>query len=341
MAACSGKMGGEAACRLSPIYICVGSDEEYSDQSLHKESTIGPGGGFAGEVIEVAFDLEKPQVKEYIRVYVKFDVSKPLRRGEGFTIPGGEELNILYDYERIQKRCYTCQRLTHEQPQCPFFKKVHIVPEKLIVASTERIPPWRMETMDESDPLFRVIPEDQLGLDPLSGKPKIAKEVLEGMRMYLMVADGPEKIARIERIRKSLRDLENDPIGQKTMLRLEPMPTVTNDLDKGKGIVFNFEQKKEVAHKPEKLMASAISAGVRVLRSGKVVTALLDLNEYSGSTQSGLLMEGSTGYSASFFETNASRTTLKKPKSRRRPETYTRKANGNVLSEEIRLRGRR
>ncbi|KAG2291617.1 hypothetical protein Bca4012_007574 [Brassica carinata] len=169
---------------------------------------------------------------------------------------------------------------------------------------------------------------NQLRLDPLSGKPKIAKEVLEGMIMYLMVADAPEKIARIERIRKSLRDLENDPIGQKTMLRLEPLPTVTNDLDKGKGIVFNFEQKKEVAYKPEKLMASAISAVVRVLQSGKLVTALPDLNEYSGSTQSGLLMEGSTGYSASFFETNAFGTTLKKPKSRRRPGTYTRKASG-------------
>ena len=173
-----------------------------------------------------------------------------------------------------------------------------------------------------------MIPEDQLRLDPLSGKPKIAKEVLEGMIMYLMVADAPEKIARIERIRKSLRDLENDPIGQKTMLRLEPLPTVTNDLDKGKGIVFNFEQKKEVAYKPEKLMASAISAVVRVLQSGELVTALPDLNEYSGSTQSGLLMEGSTGYSASFFETNAFGTTLKKPKSRRRPGTYTRKASG-------------
>lgn len=208
-------------------------------------------------MIEVAFDLEKPQVKEYIRVYVKFDVSKPLRRGRKVMIPGGEEVNILYDYERIQKRCYTCQCLTHEQPQCPFFKKVHIVPEKLIVASTERIPPLRMKTMDESDPLFGVISEDQLGLDPLSGKPKIGKEVLEGMRMYLNV-----------------------------------------------------------------------SAGVRVLQSGKVVTAPPDLNEYSGSTQSGLLMEGSMGYSASFFKTNASGTTLKKPKSRRRPGTYTRKANG-------------
>ncbi|KAF3512340.1 hypothetical protein F2Q69_00008836 [Brassica cretica] len=75
-----------------------------------------------------------------------------------------------------------------------------------------------MEIVDENDPLFGVIPESHLGLDPLSGKPKIAKEVLEGMRAYLAVPEGPEKIARMERVRKSIEDLGNDPIGQKTML---------------------------------------------------------------------------------------------------------------------------
>lgn len=74
-------------------------------------------GQFAGEVIEVPYDPEKAQTKDYVRVLVKFDVSKPLRRVKKITIPGGEEVNIRYDYERLQKRCYTCQRLTHEQSQ--------------------------------------------------------------------------------------------------------------------------------------------------------------------------------------------------------------------------------
>lgn len=68
-------------------------------------------GQFAGEVIQVPYDPEKAQTKDYVRVLVKFDVSKPLRRVKKITIPGGEEVNIRYDYERLQKRCYTCQRL--------------------------------------------------------------------------------------------------------------------------------------------------------------------------------------------------------------------------------------
>ncbi|KAF2569741.1 hypothetical protein F2Q68_00024172 [Brassica cretica] len=127
-----------------------------------------------------------------------------------------------------------------------------------------------MEIVDENDPLFGVIPESHLGLDPLSGKPKIAKEVLERMRAYLAVPEGPEKIARMKRVRKSIKDLGNDPIGQKTMLMLEPAPTITTNLDKGKGFVFNFSQQKEVGYKPDKLMTSAIDAGNRVLQSGKL-----------------------------------------------------------------------
>ena len=34
-------------------------------------------------------------------------------------------MEILYDYERFQKRCYSCQRLTHEQSQCPFFQTAY------------------------------------------------------------------------------------------------------------------------------------------------------------------------------------------------------------------------
>lgn len=41
------------------------------------------------------------------------------------------------------------------------------------------------------------------------------------MKQYLMVANGQEKMAREERVKISLRDLENDLMGHMTMLRLE------------------------------------------------------------------------------------------------------------------------
>ena len=87
--------------------------------------------------------------------------------------------------------------------------------------------------------------DDDVGLDAISGRPKIAKAVLDEMRQYLSVVDPQEKMTRAVRVRKSVWDLENDPIGQKTLLRLEAPTQVTTDLDKGKGLVFDFEKASE------------------------------------------------------------------------------------------------
>lgn len=190
------------------------------------------------------------------------------------------------------------------------------------------------ESLDETYPLYEVIPENQLGLDHVSGRPKIAKEVLEGIRMYLMVAYGPEKIAREERLRKYLEELENDLTGQKTILRLEPFTKVTNKLDKGKGIVYEFSTQMETNPRPEKLMASAISVGAKVLQSWKVVSEIPDMNAEAGSTQSGFLLEGPTGYIAGSFEYSVYGTSMTKPKDRKIPGTFKRRANGKGILKE-------
>ncbi|KAL0886081.1 hypothetical protein Bca101_010064 [Brassica carinata] len=297
----------------------------------YTKGTIEYLGEFAGQVKEVVFDPEKAQTKDYVRVWVKFDVSKPLRRVKRLTLPGGEVVNIRFDYERIQKRCYTCQRLTHDQERCPFVRMQKGAGEESAGSSTESKNTEVRVGLDESDPLFGVIPQIHLGMDPISGRPKIAKEVLQGMRQYLLAAEGPEKLAREDRVRNSLQDLENDPLGQKTLLRLESAPTVSTDLDKGKGVVFDFSERMDTNHQPEKLMASAISAGARILQSGKVIS--IPMTEGGvGSTQSSFLPEGSTGYSVGFFESSTSGTTLKKPRSRRRPGTFIRKNNGKGIA---------
>lgn len=72
-------------------------------------------GEFLGQVIEVAFDSLKARTREYIRVRVKFDVSNLLRRSKIVTLPSRKTM--------IQKRCYHCQRLTHEQQSCPLWIK--------------------------------------------------------------------------------------------------------------------------------------------------------------------------------------------------------------------------
>ena len=80
--------------------------------------------------------------------------------------------------------------------------------------------------LKESDPLFRVLREDQVGLDSLTRRPRIAPEVLEGMRQYLLVANGEDLTLKVERVKKSVSEVEKDPIAQNSILRLEPPPIV-------------------------------------------------------------------------------------------------------------------
>lgn len=193
--------------------------------------TITAFGEFAGQVVDVAYDPEKAQSKEYVRVKVRFDVSKQLRRSKLVNIPSGESVTILYDYERIQKRCYWCQRLTHEKGICPLYKR-KLQEENGQGQSREK------EIFDPvikaSNPLFGVLTEDQVGMDMATGRVKMAAEVLEGCSDYLMAVEGPERIVREARVKRSVADLDKDPRGQKSMLRLELPPDVSSELDKGK-----------------------------------------------------------------------------------------------------------
>ncbi|KAF8082820.1 hypothetical protein N665_0806s0003 [Sinapis alba] len=293
-------------------------------------------GEFAGEVIELAFDPEKQQTKDYIRVKVKFDVSKPLRRTKKVTLPSGEDVIIRYDYERIQKR-YHCQRLTHEQPQCHVLRlrKAGLKENSSAISSSKQME----ETLiKENDPLFGVLKEDQVGVNPLTGRPRIAEEVLENMRQYIMTANGPEKIARQERVKSSLKDLENDPWGQKICLRLEQPPIITTMIDKGKGVVFDFQTnqnqtQRSASSTTPKLMAGAIRAGNAM--------SILPLEDYTQSgmealnesNSSWLPNVGSTGFSTGIYDTGSSGTKQRKTKPKRRPGSFTRKPRKKVSDE--------
>ncbi|KAG7585782.1 hypothetical protein ISN45_Aa02g011310 [Arabidopsis thaliana x Arabidopsis arenosa] len=73
-----------------------------------------------GQVLEVIFDLEKSQVQDYVRVRVLFPVSNPLHNSKEVQLQPGEVVSISFDYERVRKRCFQCQRLTHDKNRSSF-----------------------------------------------------------------------------------------------------------------------------------------------------------------------------------------------------------------------------
>lgn len=80
-------------------------------------------GDLEGEVKEFIFDLTKPQTQPYERVQVKFNVVNPLKMSKVVNIKGAKPMTIHFNYERIQKRCFTCLRLNHEKSICPLVVK--------------------------------------------------------------------------------------------------------------------------------------------------------------------------------------------------------------------------
>lgn len=73
-----------------------------------------------GEVIEFPFDEDEAQSCDFLRLRVLFDVTKGLKNSTEIQLPNGSVIKIGIDYERIRKRCFLCQRLTHDKTRCPY-----------------------------------------------------------------------------------------------------------------------------------------------------------------------------------------------------------------------------
>lgn len=296
-------------------------------------------GELVGQVTEVAFDPDKPLSRDFVRVKVRFDVSKPLRRSKVINLDNGATANIIFDYERIQKRCYSCQRLTHEQNVCPLLiKKYQDLADTR--KATGFIPlPKKANIISESDPLFGVLREDQVGINPANGRLRIAKDVLEGMRQYLLIANGEERKLREFKVRNSVAEVEKDPIAQKTILRLESLPLISRDVNKGKGIVFDYDSAASstisapVLDSGKKLLASAIRAEeTRSWSPAYTLSPPVIDDEFAISLVSPFKF-GSTAYRGGFSEATPSGTKPIKKRQRKRP--YISRRTPKSLSDSL------
>lgn len=142
-------------------------------------------GDLVGKKVLVAFDPTKPVTQDFIRVLVKFNVANPLRTSKVIEVKG-KEVVIRYSYERVQKRCFTCQRLNHEKDLCPLsIRKRQDEPKarrERVSAELEK----QKKILIPGDALFGVLEEEQVGIDPATGRLKIANEIMDKMRRFLL-----------------------------------------------------------------------------------------------------------------------------------------------------------
>ena len=286
-------------------------------------------GDLIGRVDVVACDPDMPQTNDYVRVRVLFDVSRPVRRSKVVNLPkGGGSATIWYNFERIQKRCHHCQRLTHEKDKCPILIKerrteAHVRRDLMIQEKqkSEDVKQTYVVTIEKDHPLYGVLNEEQVGVDKATGRRIINAEVLQQMREYILATEGGEKLVRQERVRKSVTDLDNDPMAQKKFLRLEAPPIITNEVDKGKGLVYGYSKKTAPLQKEDE--------GIRGLSSsadiGSAASMRLPLGceEERGSHQEGtgtnLFVDCSTGFSIGSSISRSSGTPKVKKAGRNRP----------------------
>ncbi|XP_018475867.1 uncharacterized protein LOC108847174 [Raphanus sativus] len=167
------------------------------------QSALTTLGEMIGAVKVVSFDRSKPITQDFNRVQVRFNVAKPLKMARVLNMGAGKSHTIHFDYEKLQKRCFTCKRLNHEESILPCLE------------------------------------EAQVGTDPLTGRPKISKEVLEEMRRFLISDMSEDLTIKIDKVKRSVREAESNPI-----LRLESVPIITADLNKGKGSTFEYAQQR-------------------------------------------------------------------------------------------------
>ena len=109
-----------------------------------------------------------------------FDVSRPLRKEKVVNLPKGGSATILFSYERIQKRCYECQRLNHEREVCPLWIRKRQWQSDDRKAFGSFMKPIKPLVITNNDPLYGVLKEEQVGINPATGRPRIAADVLEG-----------------------------------------------------------------------------------------------------------------------------------------------------------------
>ncbi|CAN1780106.1 hypothetical protein LINPERHAP1_LOCUS14989 [Linum perenne] len=100
-------------------------------------------GNFVGRFVEYDESNLVPFDREYMRLRVSLDISKPLKREKKVRVEGGKCITCTFRYERLPNFCYICGKIGHIDRYCEVLFQV---PEEEIVRVWDerlRAPPRR------------------------------------------------------------------------------------------------------------------------------------------------------------------------------------------------------
>lgn len=78
-------------------------------------------GNFFGEFLEYDCKNNSSLWREFMRIRVRLDVRKPLKRRKKITKKNGGEVMVSCKYERLGEFCFTCGMLSHTERYCKKF----------------------------------------------------------------------------------------------------------------------------------------------------------------------------------------------------------------------------
>ncbi|RID47507.1 hypothetical protein BRARA_I04094 [Brassica rapa] len=217
--------------------------------TLKTIDTIADGIGHV-EIIE--FDPAKPLLNDYVRVQVTLDLNLPLRDKKSVTLPGGRIEYVDVAYERVRKKCFHCLRLSHEKIKCPLLQGARNKGKGIVSTAKVQSVDIRQHHTNLADKIMPLLaPAIPPGFEP--PVTVVAPEVFEQMRIYMNCTDPDERNIREARMKKTLDDLSNDPIAQRSCLRLERAPTLSVEMNRSRGRIFDFSrvQEKSLADEAE------------------------------------------------------------------------------------------
>ncbi|KAG2305227.1 hypothetical protein Bca52824_033878 [Brassica carinata] len=157
------------------------------------------------------------------------------------------------------------------------------------------------------------------------------------MRRYLRADTGENHAIKVDKVQSSVRMAEKDPISQKTVLRLEQLPVITSDVNKGKGLVFNYTENMgessalSIPSNPNKLLAGSFKAHSALSARSAPEMKMLCYDKIESGSECSMTPDYPTVFQTGNSKSVYSGVVKKRPAPRKRPPKSVRMQRPRLL----------